>query len=79
MQPATKTGIVTTVIGTVIVFFLTLAMNSLTMPTAQATPRWRKASRAKPATQVRRQVSPCEKISLPAHRTVAPSMSALGH
>ncbi|MGA7580824.1 MAG: hypothetical protein WBW59_05925 [Pseudolabrys sp.] len=39
MQPATKTGIVTAVIGTVIVFLLTLAMNSLTMPTAQATPQ----------------------------------------
>ena len=39
MGPATKTGIVTAVIGTVIVFLLTLAMNSLTMPTAQATPQ----------------------------------------
>ena len=37
MQPATKTGIVTTVIGTVIIFFLTLAVNSLTMSSAQAT------------------------------------------
>ncbi|MGH8640417.1 MAG: hypothetical protein ACRET6_01835 [Burkholderiales bacterium] len=40
MQPAIKfvTGIVTAVIGTAIVFFLTLAMNSLTIPSAQATP-----------------------------------------
>jgi hypothetical protein len=39
MQPATKTGIVTTVIGTVIIFFLTFAMNSLTISSAQATPQ----------------------------------------
>jgi len=39
MRPAIKTGIVTTVIGTLIVFFLTLAMNSLTMSGAQATPQ----------------------------------------
>jgi hypothetical protein len=39
MQPATKTGIVTAVFGTVIVFLLTLAMSSLTMPIAQATPQ----------------------------------------
>ncbi len=37
MQPATQTGIVTAVVGTVIVFFLALAMNSLTMSSAQAT------------------------------------------
>ena len=42
MQPATKTGIVATVIGTVIIFFLTLAMNSLTMSSAQATPQMAK-------------------------------------
>jgi hypothetical protein len=42
MQPATKTGIVATVIGTVIIFFLTLAMNSLTMSNAQATPQMAK-------------------------------------
>jgi hypothetical protein len=39
MQPAGKTGIATMVIGTVIIFFLTLAMNSLTMSSAQATPK----------------------------------------
>jgi hypothetical protein len=39
MQPAIKTGVVTTVIGTAIVFFLTLAMYTAMMPTAQATPQ----------------------------------------
>ena len=39
MQPATKIGIVTKVIGTVMIFFLTFAMNSLTMSSAQATPQ----------------------------------------
>jgi hypothetical protein len=38
MQPATKTGNVTTVIGGVIIFFLTLAMSSLTISSALATP-----------------------------------------
>jgi hypothetical protein len=38
MRPATKTAIVIAVIGTVVVFFLTVAMSSLTMPSAQATP-----------------------------------------
>ena len=38
MRPATKTAIVTAVIGTVVVFFLTVAMSSLTLPSAQATP-----------------------------------------
>ena len=47
MQPATKTGIVATVIGTVIIFFLTLAMNSLTMSSAQATPQ---IAKGKPCT-----------------------------
>ena len=39
MQPATKTGIVTMAIGAAIVFFLTLAMNSLTISSALATPQ----------------------------------------
>jgi len=39
MQPAIKLGIVTTVISTVIVFFLSLAMTLLTTPIAQATPQ----------------------------------------
>ena len=49
MQPATKTGIVATVIGTVIIFFLTLAMNSLTMSSAQATPQ---IAKGKPCTDL---------------------------
>ena len=58
MQPATKTGIVTTVIGSVIIFFVTLAVNSLTISSALATPRSRKVSPAQRVIKVRRQVSP---------------------
>ena len=39
MQPATNTGHVTTVIGTVIILFLTLAMNSLMISSVLATPQ----------------------------------------
>ena len=39
MKSAIKTGVLTTVIGTVIIFFLALAMNSLTLSSAQATPK----------------------------------------
>ena len=38
MRRATKIGIVT-IIGGVVVFFLTLTLNSLTVSTAQATPQ----------------------------------------
>jgi hypothetical protein len=47
MLPATKTGNVTTVIGTVIIFFLTLAMSSLTISSALATPQ---IAKGKPCT-----------------------------
>ena len=46
MQPATKTGNATTVIGTVIIFFLTFAMNSL-ISSALATPQ---IAKGKPCT-----------------------------
>jgi hypothetical protein len=39
MQPAIKTWVVTTVIGAVVVFFMTVAMSSLTISSAQATPQ----------------------------------------
>jgi hypothetical protein len=47
MQPATKTGIVTTVIGSVIIFFVALAVNSLTISSALATPQ---IAKGKPCT-----------------------------
>jgi hypothetical protein len=47
MQPATKTGIVTTVIGSEIILFVTLAMNSLTISSALATPQ---IAKGKPCT-----------------------------
>ena len=58
MQPATKTGNVTTVIGGVIIFSLTLAMSSLTISSALATPQIAKVSPAQRVIKVRRQVSP---------------------
>ena len=39
MESKIKTRIVTTAIGTAVVFFLTLAMNSLTVSIAKATPQ----------------------------------------
>ena len=47
MQPATNTGHVTTVIGTVIILFLTLAMNSLMISSVLATPQ---IAKGKPCT-----------------------------
>jgi cytochrome c551/c552 len=39
MQPAIKTWVVTTVIGAVVAFFMTVATSSLTISSAQATPQ----------------------------------------